>query len=526
MAVSGDGDLKVVKLMVEAGAKLDQANEDGYTPVRLAAARGARAAYEWLLTVSGGREPRHARHSPETRTGTTKDLITDLSSEKPEKRVAAQRELVLRGREVMPEVLASIEAGANIAAFYELFPAMGPEAEAALPKLETLFADKGQVLGAIITMQRMKPGSFDKLDLPSREKAATSLFEAVRDLESKEMASFHLDQLARLGDVAAPHFLQHLRSDDREIQRRTAASLRHANFVSDEINAELVKLSRDKTNPLVRAAAADALGRFGKPSPETKAALLAIIKNPPAIDPRTTDDKEIRERQQWQNAADRAARSLARFGPEILDELIPLLSDKADRYPAMVAIQSLGAPAIPRLIELLAHEDEAVAISASVTLNKIGSPAAPALAKAVGTGNDQVASQAANALMWIGPGAKETLPTLLKLAAAEKKSDVVRLAAAWAATKVDPQNGHKSKEILACIPTLIRVLEKGSFKHQGWAAETLQAIGPPARDALPMLRQRLTLPGPDIDTNGLVPNYVRDQARAAISAIEIPQTLP
>ncbi len=147
-------------------------------------------------------------------------------------------------------------------------------------------------------------------------------------------------------------------------------------------------------------------------------------------------------------------------------------------------------------------------------------PAAPALAIAVSTGNDQVVSRAANALMWIGSGAKDTLPTLLEVAGNEEKTDVTRIAAAWAATKVDPQNSRKSKEILACIPTLIRVLEKGSFKHQGWAAETLEGIGPAAREALPMLRQRLELPGPVIDTNGLVPNYVRDHARAAISAIE------
>ena len=186
----------------------------------------------------------------------------------------------------------------------------------------------------------------------------------------------------------------------------------------------------------------------------------------------------------------------------------------------MVAIQSIGAPAIPRLIELLAHEDPAVAVSASVALNRIGSSAAPALAKAVSTGNEQVVSQAANALMWIGPGAKAALPALLEVAGAEKRSDASRVAAAWAAMKIDPSNCRESKEILSSVPMLIRVLEKGSFRHQGWAAETLQGIGPAAREALPMLRQRLELPGRDIDTNGLVPNYVRDHARAAISAIE------
>lgn len=527
-AVSGDGDLKVVKLLAESGAKLDHTNDEGYTPVRLAAMRGARPVYDWLVAASGGKEPQPARHSPEKQSESTKELIQALSFKQQEKRLAAQRELVVRGKEVMPEVVASIEMGVSISTFYELFPAMGPEAEAALPKLEALLADKRQVLIAIITMQRMKPGSVDQLKLLSRETAATSLYEAIRDLESKEMASYHLSQLAQMGDIAVPHFLQLLRSGDPEIQRMTVVNLGRANFASEEINAELVKLSEDKSNPLVRAAAADALGQFGKANQETKAALLTIIRNPPLIDPRTTDANVMQQLQQWRNVADRAARSLARFGPEIIEELIPLLSpiDRTERFPAMVAIRSLGAPAVPRLIELIAHEDSAVATSASVTLSKIGVPAAPALAKAIHMGNDQVVSLAANALMWIGPGAKHTFPTLLEVAGDEKKSDVSRVAAAWAAMKVDPQNGHKSKEILACIPTLIRVLEKGGFKHQGRAAETLQGIGPAAHEALPMLRQRLALPGPDIDTNGLVPNYVRDRARAAISAIEAEASKP
>lgn len=522
MAVSGDGDLKVVKLLVEAGAKLDPMNDEGFTPVRLAAMRGARTVFKWLVSASGGKEPRPARHSPEKQPESTQNLISALSSNQQEKRLVAQREMVARGKEVMPEVLASIEAGASIATFYELFPAMGPEAEAALPKLEALLADKRQVLDSVVTIKRMHPDYFDKLKLASRETAAATLYEAAVELESKEMASYYIGQLSQFGDLAVPHFLQLLRSGDPEIQRRTVANLRRANFSSEEIRAELVKLSRDEKNPLVRSAAADALGKFGKPNQQAKAALLAIIKNPPPIDPHSTDDKEIRERQQWQNAADRAARSLARFGPEIIEELLPLLSpiDKTERFPAMVAIQSIGAPAIPRLIELLAHEDPAVAVSASVALNRIGSSAAPALAKAVSTGNEQVVSQAANALMWIGPGAKAALPALLEVAGAEKRSDASRVAAAWAAMKIDPSNCRESKEILSSVPMLIRVLEKGSFRHQGWAAETLQGIGPAAREALPMLRQRLELPGRDIDTNGLVPNYVRDHARAAISAIE------
>jgi HEAT repeat protein len=194
---------------------------------------------------------------------------------------------------------------------------------------------------------------------------------------------------------------------------------------------------------------------------------------------------------------------LARFGLEIIDDLIPLLSpmNAQQRFPIITALASLGPPAVPRLIELLGHEDRAVAISASVALNKIGPPAVLALAEAVRTGNAQVANHASNALWWIGPGAKAALPVLLEVADSKSRSDVTRVAAARAALKIDAKN-NGSPAIASTLPALIRILEKGSFRHQAWAAETARGIGPGAREALPALRKCLELPPRVADAEG------------------------
>ncbi|MBX9843475.1 MAG: hypothetical protein K2Z80_16875 [Xanthobacteraceae bacterium] len=161
-----------------------------------------------------------------------------------------------------------------------------------------------------------------------------------------------------------------------------------------------------------------------------------------------------------------------------------------------------------------------MAISASVALNRIGGPAIPALTRAVSSGSDRVVVHAANALWWMGPGGNPALPALLEVVGSEKHSDASRVAAARTALKIDAAACRESPVMLSGIPMLIRVLEHGSFLHQGWAAETLGGIGPAARDALPMLRKRLKLPSEDVDTGRLVRDYVRREAEAAISAIE------
>jgi HEAT repeat protein len=221
--------------------------------------------------------------------------------------------------------------------------------------------------------------------------------------------------------------------------------------------------------------------------------------------------------------ADAAAESLARYGPSVIDDLVPLLSplDAPTRRPAITTLACLGTSAVPRLIELLAHEDRSVAVSASVALNRMRRTAVPALAEAVSTGNEQVVEHAADALGSIGPVAKTALPILLEAAGSERRSDLSRLATARAALKVDASASRKSAAIPSIVPMLIRIFEKGTVEHQRSAAELLGEIGAPAQTALPALRKRLLLPDKSADAGVLIPAYeVQQKAKEAIVAIE------
>jgi HEAT repeat protein len=299
-----------------------------------------------------------------------------------------------------------------------------------------------------------------------------------------------------------------------------ARNIVRSDLRDDRINAAISKMARADEDASVRTKVAERLTALGIKDERPRAELLAIIKRPP---PHT--GRQLTDQQQAENdhaAADRkaAASALAAFGPEIIDDLIPLLSplDHHERYIAMTILERLGPPAIPRLIELLGHDDQAVAISAGVTLNRLRRPAVPALVEVLTSADDQVVIHSCSALWWIGGGAKAAKPALLRVAGDKTRSDAVRLAAVRAAQKIDP-GASNSPEVLSTLPLLRVLLDKGDFVQQGQAAAALGEIGPAARDALPLLQKRLALPAEGVDTKGHVRDYVQREARAAIESI-------
>jgi ankyrin repeat protein/HEAT repeat protein len=490
-AIRSRNDLKVIQLLVQAGAKLDAANQEGITPLRLAAVSGPQAHYDWLLAANGGQESPVRRQKGEVTPETGKsnpELIKDYLSGIAKVQIPAQRELAIRGKEAMPDVLASIDAGTGIERLYDLFSAMGPGAEAALPKLEQALADKQLVLIAINSMQHIRPGYFSSLSLETRQVAAGALYEGLRDLQLGALTRYYVRALAATGDAAPPYVLMLLRSNDLQ-HRAHGERIVIAIQPGEEIIDELLKIFRDKDKP-DRFVAGNLLVDLQHSQEEVRTELLKIVKQPPPFEGRDLTEAQRKVDGEWSKNAERAAFSLAKFGPGIIDELIPLLTplEAPRRSAAMTAIIEIGGPAVPRLIELLSHEDLAIAISASVSLNRIGQPAVLALAQAVGRPNDQVTAQAASALWRIGV-APEAVPALLEVTGSTERSDIARLAAVHTALHIDPINSRQSEAVLSAIPMLIRFLDGADFQHRGWAAEALRDIGPAAREALPTLRK-------------------------------------
>jgi len=454
----------------------------------------------------------------------TPELVAVLASKVTDQkdREAAIRELGVRGERVMPDVLKTVEAGTDIEQFYDLFEELGPKAKSALPLLTARLSNKKQVLGAGLTMMRIQSDALVSLPEVTKQKAAAACYDAIVDPKADEMDRWCGIVLAGMGKSSAPTFLRLLQDKNPKNRRLAAEVLLEARFSDERIEAELIRLTRRGEDLNVRTLAVRVLGEFGEPSPKAKAALLAMLKDAPPYDFPERDERKIMEMRAWREMANRAADSLGRYGPALIDDLVPLLSpmEAPSRIPAITALRSIGTPAVPRLIGLLGHKDQAIAISASIALNELGHPAVPELAKALSTGNEQVINHATNALWWIGPGAKAALPSIFEVVGSENHSDVSRVAAARAAVRIDARASRKSKAIVSAVPVLIRVLDKGTFEHQGWAAQALGGIGAPAGAALPMLRKRLELPDAKTDTGGLVQDYVQRAAKEAISSIE------
>jgi HEAT repeat protein len=206
--------------------------------------------------------------------------------------------------------------------------------------------------------------------------------------------------------------------------------------------------------------------------PETKAALFAVIEHPPIETGNEPEETKMNAEQGWRSAADAAARSLRRFGPEIIEELIPLLSpmNASQRSPAITALASLGPPAVPRLIELLGHEDRAVAVSASVALREIGPRAALALAKAVRTGNVRSPIKRIAALV-DRPRSQGRAPSLLEVAGSKDRSDATRVAALEPRSKLTPKQRFARHRVHSSGGSF--EFWKGVVQAPAWAAETV-----------------------------------------------------
>ncbi|MBX9792642.1 MAG: ankyrin repeat domain-containing protein [Pirellulales bacterium] len=317
-AIKGDCELETVRLLVAWGAKLDVPNNEGVTPVRLAAIRAAKPVYDWLVATSGGKEPppRFDEQRPLSAIQNN-ELLTALSSDKLENRLPAQRELVARGKEIMPDVLKRLDSGESAARLCGLFAAMGPAAEAVLPKLESLLADKQQVFIAALTIEQMKPESFANLPVESRERAAAALYEAIVDPEFRELVRYHLDLLSRAGDVAIPYILKLLCSDDPRTRLLGLRTLTPAHSAKQEVVADVLTLLREDEDSSTRLAAADALITLRQARDEVKTALLSIIKQPPPFNPSVADELQIKEMNEWRRYAERAGGILGKFGPSL-----------------------------------------------------------------------------------------------------------------------------------------------------------------------------------------------------------------
>jgi ankyrin repeat protein len=496
MAISGDGDFDIIKLLVESGAELNIANKEGITPVRLASIHGAKEAYNFLLAASGGKEPAVAAQAGSK---STKQLIAELDSDKRETRIAAQRMLVGRGEVVMPEVLKAIEVGAKVERFYEFFQAMGPRASTALPMLESQLADKEYVWIAGVTIECIKPGGLVQLSDAAKQAASESLYEALIDPKIDVAIGVHARMLIALGDPAVPTILRLLRHERPELRAFIARQLVHADFQNDALRAELLKLQTEDPVQEVRANASRGLANPKFHSSRAKSALIEQLRTAPIVliyspdQPQTEREADGARKRAVDDLLDDTAHALASYGPDIIDELLPIVRNENDLASKQVpnVWSKLGSDTVPKFESLLDDSDPRIRHAAYRQIGRLASDS-PAALKTLHdrlTSDDAADRQfAAQAVIDNRLVSKELRPAMLTRLSDEQIEPRTRLGLVTSALRADPKSTKSADEIRQFLPRIIEVATSGEYLDRCIALEVLGSLGATAKEELPQLK--------------------------------------
>jgi HEAT repeat protein len=372
--------------------------------------------------------------------------------------------------------------------------------------------------------------------------AVPGLIDALKNERAAYWACLVLREMGPVAKDAVPALIDKLRDKNPAIRREAILALA---AMEREATSAVGPVAAALDDEHTRAAATYALGRIGQIPADAEGRIRANAKS---------DDKVLSTASLW---------ALARMHPEdkelrreVTEQLIARLKDKdslvrvaaahaltalppapeitgpiwekaiqdADETTirhALGAFVTLGAPAVPRLVNALKHEKvRGHVIYALGEIGPAAAPATPSLTKLVNDDDDRIAHEAVIALAKIGPGAKEAVPELVKVLAASDESaipaaayalgsigpdaaaaipalrgllkgnDVLSAqASAWALTQIQPGSAEIAAEV---VPVLIQVLSSAlPFARRG-AAEALGELGPLAQSARAALQKAAT----------------------------------
>ncbi|OHB85184.1 MAG: hypothetical protein A2V98_20435 [Planctomycetes bacterium RBG_16_64_12] len=348
---------------------------------------------------------------------------------------------------------------------------IGPSAKAAVPALaEKLNDPRPDIrLQAVLALGAMKEAS-----LPVVPQLAALL----GDDHARTAATFVLGQLGNIPADAEQTIRSNAKSDDRFLSTVSHWALARVHPEDTDLRREateqLVARLKDE-DPFVRVVAAQALTAL-PPAPEITIPI-------------------------WEKAMKDA--------------------DETTVHHALDALASLGAPAVPRFVDILEKHKE-LRVEAAYALGQMGPTAAAAtdaLAKLVADENLHVATEAILALGKIGPAAKSAVPALcaafekegeknthaiifalgnigpqaaaaepMVLKAMESKDKALAVIAARTLMEIQPPSAS-SQAAAKAVPVLVSGLGDSLPETRKAAAESLAALGPLARKAVPALEK-------------------------------------
>jgi HEAT repeat protein len=374
--------------------------------------------------------------------------------------------------------------------------------------------------------------------------AVPALIEALKNDKAAYWACIVLREIGPDAKDAVPALAEKLKDPRPEIRREAALTLGAMGEAAIAVLPQIAALLGDEH---ARTAATFVLGELGQIPASAEAIVRAAAKSDDKMLATTSlwalarvhpEDKDLRRQVTEQliaRLADKdpfvraaAARGLAALppAPEItipIWEKVLQNADETTMHYALDALATLGAPAVPRLIDALQHEKLRGEVAS--ILGRMGPAAAPAtsaLAKLIDDKRASVAGEAILALANIGPGAKDAVPALVKaLQQGEDKDpnfcsivyalgkigpdaaaaqpvllDLLKnpdrnlaLMSAWALTHIQ---GATAESAAKTMPVLIEGLAFAMPQSRQLAAEALGGLGPLAKDAGAALQKAST----------------------------------
>jgi HEAT repeat protein len=335
---------------------------------------------------------------------------------------------------------------------------------------------------------------------------------ALRHKESRVRAEAaeDLGQIGRAARAAVPMLRKALGDPDDYVRVFAAEALARIDPGS-KLAVPVLRAALKAKDPELRSAAVAALVTVGPAAQQTILALGALLLH--------DQDNEIRTV---------AAFALGQLGPEATargcrpTDVVPLLARAVgkDKSPSvrLWAVRALlkfgpdGKMALPTLSAALRGKDDKVARGAADVIARLGPAAVPALTKALSGGSLWVRKAILENLDDLGPLAVTAAPVIRKLC--RGKNYRLRFFAASALLRIDPRNGpktavpalgkllnkgwHVRNKALALLATLgpkaeaataplVRLLRQANKRDRIHLAGILGEIGPPAREALPVL---------------------------------------
>jgi HEAT repeat protein len=438
----------------------------------------AKPAVLELMKLVGDRDPavrrqasaalRQLRPGPKVTVPLFAKLMADAD---PGVRTRAMNALAEAGEEAVPFLIAALKNEKSAYWACLVLRDLGPQSKAAVPALAKLVTDQHVEVRreAILALAAIGPAAAP---------ASANIVPALDDTLTCAAAVYALGCIGNVSDEAEAKIRKHALDDPDKIVRVASIwATAKLHFDSKQYlrraTQALAKMLKDP-EPRVRAAAANALAVLN-PGPDITLPVMEEVL-------RDADEKVV--------AA--ALDAIAGLGAPAVPKLVVALKYPRARARVAYILGQMGAaaaPAVDALAGLIDDKDPRTQEEALMALAKIG-PAAkgavPALSKALQQRDAAGCYGIVYALGSIGPAAVAAQPALLKVLGSD--DDSIALIGAWALVRIEAGN----PECLAkCVPVLIRGLSSAAVPYRLAAAETLAALGPLAKPAVPALKQAL-----------------------------------